>query len=57
MVQNLQIKRLPYDLFNIVNNLSLKQGPVRFLDPSSHLGFDIFDEETDQPTANSAPWD
>ena len=57
MAQNLHIKRLPDDLFNIVDNLSLKRGPVRFLDPSRHLGFDIFDEENDQPTANSAPWD
>jgi len=57
MTQNLQIKRLPDDLFNIVDNLSSKRGPIRFLDPSHHLGFDIFDEENDQPAADSAPWD
>ena len=31
MVQNLQIKRLPDDLFKIVDNLSLKQGPFASL--------------------------
>jgi alcohol dehydrogenase (NADP+) len=57
MKQNLQLKRLPEDLFNIVDQLSSKRGPIRFLDPSRHLGFNIFDEENDQPVANSAPWD
>lgn len=59
MTQNLQTKRLPDGLFNIVDNLSLMRGrgPIRFLDPGRHLGFDIFDEGNDQPTANSAPWD
>jgi len=57
MAQNLHIRRLPDDLFNIVDNISSKRGPIRFLDPGRHLGFDIFDEEHDQPTANSAPWD
>lgn len=57
MEQNLQLRRLPDDLFRVVDNLSVKRGPLRFLDPSYHLGFDIFDEEADQPVANSAPWD
>jgi alcohol dehydrogenase (NADP+) len=57
MKQNLQLKRLPEEVFNIVNQLSSERGPIRFLDPSQHLGFDIFDEENDQPVANSAPWD
>jgi hypothetical protein len=57
MKQNLQLKRLPEDLFNVVDQLSSERGPIRFLDPSRHLGFNIFDEENDQPVANSAPWD
>ncbi|KAK0619030.1 aldo-keto reductase [Immersiella caudata] len=57
MIQNLEVRRLPDDLFNVVDNLSAKSGPIRFLDPSRHLGFDIFDEVNDQPTGNSAPWD
>jgi diketogulonate reductase-like aldo/keto reductase len=57
MKQNLQLKKLPDDLFNAVENLASTHGEVRFLDPSPHLGFNIFDEEVDQPVANSAPWD
>jgi alcohol dehydrogenase (NADP+) len=57
MKQNLELKRLPEDLFGVIDQLSAERGPTRFLDPSRHLGFDIFDEENDQPVANSAPWD
>jgi alcohol dehydrogenase (NADP+) len=57
MVQNLLLKRLPDDLFRAVEELGTKTGPIRFLDPSRHLGFDIFDEENDQPVENCAPWD
>ncbi|KKP01910.1 aldo-keto reductase [Trichoderma harzianum] len=39
------------------DRLSSQRGSVRFLDPSRHLGFDIFDEDNDQPVADSAPWD
>ncbi|KAI1426038.1 hypothetical protein F5Y12DRAFT_713694 [Xylaria sp. FL1777] len=34
-----------------------QRGPVRFLDPSPHIGFNIFDEENGQLTTNKAPWD
>lgn len=57
MVQNLQLTRLSDEDFRTVDQLSSERGPVRFLDPSRHLGFDIFDEENDQPVANIAPWD
>ncbi|SPN96708.1 probable GCY1 Galactose-induced protein of aldo/keto reductase family [Cephalotrichum gorgonifer] len=58
MRQNLDLKRLPEDVFEIVDKISVDRGgPIRFLDPSAHLGFDIFDEEDDQPTGNTAPWD
>ncbi|KAK4445763.1 NADP-dependent oxidoreductase domain-containing protein [Podospora aff. communis PSN243] len=57
MIQNFEIQRLPEDLYDIVNNLWAERGPIRFLDPSRHLGFDIFDEVNDQPTSDSAPWD
>ena len=56
--QNLGLKRLPDELWKEVDSLSVRRGgPRRFLDPSRHLGFDIFDETDDQPTANGAPWD
>jgi diketogulonate reductase-like aldo/keto reductase len=57
MKQNLQLKRLPDELFSDVDTVSSQNGPMRFLNPSRHIGFDIFDEELDQPVANSAPWD
>jgi alcohol dehydrogenase (NADP+) len=56
MQQNLQAKRLSEEQFQAVDSLST-QGPIRFLDPGRHLGFDIFDENEDQPTGNTAPWD
>lgn len=55
--QNIQLTRLSDEDFHAVDQLSSERGPVRFLDPSQHLGFDIFDEEKDQPVANGAPWD
>ncbi|KAM0450830.1 hypothetical protein ACHAO4_006221 [Trichoderma viride] len=55
--QNFQLTRLSDEDFHAVDQLSSERGPVRFLDPSQHLGFDIFDEEKDQPVANGAPWD
>ncbi|KAL2020065.1 hypothetical protein VTK56DRAFT_8869 [Thermocarpiscus australiensis] len=57
MEENLQLKKLPEDLFKVVDNLSSERGPIRFLDPSRHIGFDIFDEENDQPVQDSAPED
>ncbi|KAK0629422.1 NADP-dependent oxidoreductase domain-containing protein [Bombardia bombarda] len=44
MQQNLEVKKLPDTDFEIVDKLSSNRGPIRFLDPSRHLGFDIFDE-------------
>lgn len=55
--QNLQLTRLSDELFEVVEGLVAEKGPIRFLDPSRHICFDIFDEEEDQPAANSAPWD
>ncbi|KAL7896628.1 aldo-keto reductase [Trichoderma sp. SZMC 28014] len=55
--QNIQLTRLSDEDFRAVDQLSSEHGSVRYLDPSQHLGFDIFDEENDQPVANSAPWD
>lgn len=57
MRQNLDLKTLSGDAFEVVDKVSADSGPIRFLDPSAHLGFDIFDEERDQPTGNAAPWD
>ncbi|KAI0120595.1 aldo-keto reductase [Xylariales sp. AK1849] len=57
MLQNRELFCLSHADFQVVEQLSLRKGPVRFLDPSPHIGFDIFDEENDQPVDNKAPWD
>ncbi|KAK4161152.1 NADP-dependent oxidoreductase domain-containing protein [Cladorrhinum sp. PSN259] len=57
MQQNLQLKRMSDELFQRVDALTSERGPIRFLDPSRHICFDIFDEQNDQPIDNKAPWD
>ncbi|KAK7931491.1 aldo-keto reductase [Apiospora marii] len=55
--ENLNLSSLPEMDFQKVNQLSHKTGAIRFLDPKPHIGFDIFDEENDEPLDNKAPWD
>ncbi|TGO07908.1 hypothetical protein BTUL_0237g00040 [Botrytis tulipae] len=57
--ENLSIAPLSEEHFAIIDGLAItiESGPVRYLDPSKHLGFDIFHEELDQPVDNQAPWD
>ncbi|KAI1500931.1 aldo-keto reductase [Biscogniauxia marginata] len=57
MKHNLELFRLAEDNFRAIDELSLTLGPIRFLNPLPHIGFDIFDEENDQPVDNKAPWD
>ncbi|KAH8879232.1 hypothetical protein GQ53DRAFT_800306 [Thozetella sp. PMI_491] len=49
MRQNFELKRLSEVEFDAVDGLADTRGPRRFLDPSRHLGFNIFDEQHDQP--------
>ncbi|KAF7943720.1 uncharacterized protein EAE97_005790 [Botrytis byssoidea] len=57
--ENLSVAPLSEEHFAIIDDLTttIESGPVRYLDPGKHLGFDIFDEELDQPVDNQAPWD
>lgn len=32
-----------------IDNLARKKGAVRYLDPTNHIGFDIFSEDVDEP--------
>ncbi|KAI0017936.1 aldo-keto reductase [Xylariomycetidae sp. FL0641] len=57
MAQNLALIRLGDDDFHAVDTLTEESGPVRFLDPTPHIAFDIFDEANDQPVEDKAPWD
>ncbi|KAK8116002.1 aldo-keto reductase [Apiospora sp. TS-2023a] len=55
--ENLNLFSLPEVDLQKVNKLSHKTGDIRFLDPKPHIGFDIFDEENDEPVDDKAPWD
>lgn len=55
--ENLNLFSLPEADFQRVNQLTHRAGSIRFLDPSPYIGFDIFDEENDEPVDNKAPWD
>ncbi|KAI1328533.1 aldo-keto reductase [Xylariaceae sp. FL0255] len=54
MKENLELVKLSEPIVRTIDDLSQSRGPIRFLDPSPHIGFDIFDEEQDQPIYNSA---
>ncbi|KAE9370941.1 Aldo/keto reductase [Stipitochalara longipes BDJ] len=59
LTENLCLSALSDEHFQIINTLTehLDSGPLRYLNPSKHLGFDIFSEEADEPVTNGAPWD
>ncbi|KAI1356444.1 aldo-keto reductase [Xylaria sp. FL0043] len=52
--ENLALGKLSDGDFDMVDKLSEFRGPIRFLDPKPHIGFDIFDEENDQPVEEEA---
>lgn len=70
-LENLRVSslpKLPDDILQRLQDLAsaiavnaggdaIKDKGIRFLNPSKHLGFDIFDEEEDQPVGDRAPWD
>ncbi|KAH8807664.1 NADP-dependent oxidoreductase domain-containing protein [Xylogone sp. PMI_703] len=47
--ENLSIFTLSEEHLGIIDSLTDVSGPVRYLDPRGHIGFDIFDESQDQP--------
>lgn len=49
MIENSTITRLPDEFFEQVDKLHLETGQVRFMNIIAKVGFDIFDETTDQP--------
>ena len=50
--ENLRLFPLGAVQFGTINGLSDHLGAIRFLDPKEHVGFDIFDEENDQPVVS-----
>lgn len=57
LAANIGLSRLSSEHCEKVDHLSQETGNVRYLDPAGHIGFDIFNEEADEPVSNSAPWD
>ena len=57
LAENLEVTALNEKDFEIINGLAREAGPIRYLDPWGHVGFDVFDEVRDEPVADSAPWD
>ena len=54
MKENQKIIKLSAADMETISTITTRGGernvePVRFLDPRSYIGFDIFDEEVDQP--------
>lgn len=49
IVENLKVFRLSQEDFDLVDGLKTHETQVRYLDPRDYIGFDIFDEEKDQP--------
>lgn len=56
LAENMNLFKLRNEHFNRIDCLSKTTGTVRYLDPTGHIGFDVFDEHHDQPIHNSAPW-
>ncbi|KAL8724601.1 MAG: hypothetical protein Q9181_006756 [Wetmoreana brouardii] len=49
MVENMNLFTLKEEDMEKINRSGEEKGRVRFLDPRNHIGFDIFDEESDEP--------
>lgn len=49
MIENMSLFTLRDEDLEKINRISEETGSVRFLDPRNHIGFDIFDEESDEP--------
>lgn len=46
---NRQLFKLDDAAIKVIDQLAEGMGQVRFMDPRNHIGFDIFDENHDQP--------
>lgn len=57
LAENLAVFRLSEEHFREIDSLASRTGTVRYLDPRNHIGFDVFNEQCDEPVMNSAPWD
>ncbi|MCJ1323682.1 hypothetical protein MMC10_000343 [Thelotrema lepadinum] len=47
--ENLKLSALQIEQMHKINALESTVGPIRYLDPREYVGFDVFDEDNDQP--------
>ncbi|KAF2791528.1 Aldo/keto reductase [Melanomma pulvis-pyrius CBS 109.77] len=47
--ENRDIIRLGDESMETLNGMAAAKGPIRFMDPRNHIGFDIFREDRDEP--------
>lgn len=52
MVENRELFRLSDEHLTRINRITKVKGTVRYLDPKNHIGFDIFNEDGDEPVAD-----
>lgn len=50
MVENKELSRLSEDQMVEIGCIAEVKGVARYLDPRSHIGFDIFNENVDEPS-------
>ena len=53
---NLELSKLSEPDTETINSIKQEGNYVRFLDPKDYLGFDVFNEEADEPIADKSPW-
>ena len=53
LAENIKLTRLSEEHCQNIDRLPQKTGSVQYLDPVGHIGFDIFNEESEEPV--SAP--
>ena len=51
LVENMEVFRLSDEDMQRIDHLAEEKGTVRYLDPRGYVGFDIFNEDLDEPIA------
>ena len=49
MMENRELFRLSDEDMMKISYIATAKGAVRYLDPRNHIGFDVFNEEDDEP--------
>ena len=54
MLENRDLFRLSDEHIARINCIAKVKGSIRYLDPRNHIGFDIFNEDVDEPILDSS---